>query len=97
MLRDDLEVIFGWDVNGIDHRLINNLSDRSAKAFRLAFQERYSYKWHGLLLPCRTPIGKPNAEAASPATGITAQDTRSAARCPGAAEWNWRPRRPARR
>src|SRR6267143_1585565 len=27
MLRDDLEVILGWDVNGVHHRAINNRSN----------------------------------------------------------------------
>src|SRR2546428_2460021 len=47
MLRDDLEVILGWDVNGVHHRAIHNRSNVFAEPSRLPFQERDPYKWHG--------------------------------------------------
>src|SRR5437899_3209284 len=50
MLGDDLETIVLWSFQGLDHCVIDDLTDRLAVFHRFALSEFDASEWHGNLL-----------------------------------------------
>jgi hypothetical protein len=48
MFRDDLETIILWSFQGLDHGVIDDLSDGLAVFHRFALSEFDASEWHGL-------------------------------------------------
>jgi hypothetical protein len=51
VFRDQLKVVVDWDIDGINHRSVNDLTDSFPKALRLALHERDADKRH-----CKSPF-----------------------------------------